>query len=409
MSNTPSRSAYLSGRTRAALAMTWTLLAALLAAGCSSNASSNSASVNNVQAIAVNAGPAQNYVDGAFTSVKICAPGSTSNCQTINGVLVDSGSSGLRLLASAVSLSLPIQAVNSNQIGECLPFVSFYTWGPIETADIYLAGEEAPSAAVQIIGDSTFASAPSACTSGGTTGISTLSDLGANGILGVSVFQHDCGAGCTLSGGSNPNIYFSCSGSTCTATSEPLDSQVQNPVGLFAQDNNGVILQLPTVSANGAATVSGNMIFGIGTQSNNTLGSATIFPTNSQGDFTVQYNGQSYASSYIDSGSNGIFFLDSSTAGIPTCPSPNASFYCPANTQNLTATNVGNDGTSGAVNFSIANANDLFNTGNTAFDNLGGVNSGSFDWGLAFFFGRKVYTAINGRPAGKATGPYWAY
>ncbi len=391
-------------------ALTPALLAAALLAGCGGNGTSGGGAVNNVQTISVNAGPAGNYVDGAFTSVKICAPGSTSNCQTISGVLVDTGSSGLRLLSTAVSLALPHQNDSANNpIGECLPFVSFFLWGPVETADIYLAGEKAGSAAVQIIGDSSFNAAPSSCTSSGTSQVSTLTDLGANGILGVGVFQHDCGPGCTVSGSSNPNIYFSCTGTSCTAVAEAEADQVQNPVGLFAQDNNGVLLKLPAIGPNGSAMASGTMIFGIGTQSNNALGSATVFTTDNQGDFTVRYNGQSYSSSYIDSGSNGDFFLDTSATGLPTCASPNDSFYCPSSTQNLTATNVGANGTTGTVNFSIANANDLFNTGNTALNDLGGVNSGSFDWGLAFFFGRNVFTAINGHNTGKGPGPFWAY
>ncbi len=56
------------------------------------------APAQNVQPITVNAGPANNYANGLFTSVTICVPGSTSNCQTIDGVLVDTGSSGLRVL-----------------------------------------------------------------------------------------------------------------------------------------------------------------------------------------------------------------------------------------------------------------------------------------------------------------------
>ena len=32
-----------------------------------------------------------------------------------------------------------------------------------------------------------------------------------------------------------------------------------------------------------------------------------------------------------------------------------------------------------------------------------------FDWGLPFFYGRSVYTAIEGKTAGSATGPYYAY
>ena len=52
----------------------------------------------NVQPITVNAGPANNYANGLFTSVTICVPASTVSCQTIDGVLVDTGSSGLRVL-----------------------------------------------------------------------------------------------------------------------------------------------------------------------------------------------------------------------------------------------------------------------------------------------------------------------
>src|SRR5487761_1104451 len=73
--------------------------------GSSSSSSNNTPTINNVQPITVNSGPANNYADGAFTSVKVCAPGSSSTCQTITGVLVDTGSSGLRLLASVLSVA----------------------------------------------------------------------------------------------------------------------------------------------------------------------------------------------------------------------------------------------------------------------------------------------------------------
>ena len=35
--------------------------------------------------------------------------------------------------------------------------------------------------------------------------------------------------------------------------------------------------------------------------------------------------------------------------------------------------------------------------------------SNSFDLGLPFFYGRNIYTAIEGRSAGGATGPYFAF
>ena len=40
--------------------------------------------------IAVNGGPLGNYTNGAFVSVNVCVPG-TSTCQTIDDVLVDTG------------------------------------------------------------------------------------------------------------------------------------------------------------------------------------------------------------------------------------------------------------------------------------------------------------------------------
>jgi hypothetical protein len=33
----------------------------------------------------------------------------------------------------------------------------------------------------------------------------------------------------------------------------------------------------------------------------------------------------------------------------------------------------------------------------------------SFDFGIPFFFGKSVYTAIEGRQAGSTQGPYFAY
>ena len=58
----------------------------------------------NVLPIIVDGGPpgiAPYYVNGLFTSVRVCVPGSTTQCQTIDHVLVDTGSVGLRLLSVA--------------------------------------------------------------------------------------------------------------------------------------------------------------------------------------------------------------------------------------------------------------------------------------------------------------------
>ena len=364
---------------------------------------------SNVQAITVDAGPAGNYANGAFISVTVCVPG-TSTCQTIDGVLVDTGSLGLRLLSSVLTVPLPQQkASDGNPVVECLPFASFYTWGPVQTADIEIAGEKASSTPIQVISGTDFP-VPSACANFGTSG-ETLSDLGANGILGVGSFPQDCGGACTTTGPSNPDLYYECPTSGCVVVAEGLTQQVQNPVVRFSTDNNGVIIELPAASSP-ETTLSGSLIFGIGTQSNNGLNGATVYSVDDSGNFITTYQKTAYNQSFIDSGSNGLYFLDSSTTGIPVCSDANY-FYCPSATQNLSATNEGSTGSpSGTVSFSVANADNLFNNNPNAnvFGQLAGPNSlGGFDWGLPFFYGRKVFTAIHGQSTPGGTGPYWAY
>ncbi len=391
-------------------------LLALAGAGAACGGSSHPNTINvvttsgtNVQPIAVNAGPTSNYANGVFTSVTVCAP-SSSNCQTISGILVDTGSYGLRLLSSAgggaLTLSLPQQNSGANPVGECAPFVSGYTWGPVQSADIKMAGEVASNVPVQII-DPTFAAVPSSCSSGGVPENDTLLTLGANGILGVGPFAQDCGGSCDQTGAANPGLYYGCASASCQVIAEPIAQQVQNPVALFATDNNGVILELPNVSSP-AASLSGSMVFGIGTESNNALGSASVFPVDANGEFSATFKGQSYPA-FVDSGSNAFFFLDETLTGLTVCPGNNSGFYCPGSTANLSATTASGSATAN-ITFTIANADTLFqNQTAVVFNSLGGPNPGTFDWGLPFFFGRNVFTAIDGKSTPAGSGPFWAY
>jgi len=258
-----------------------------------------------------------------------------------------------------------------------------------------------------VLSDSDFV-APTSCTSSGMSS-DTLGNLGANGILGVGLFAQDCGSYCeqvqTAAGDFNP--YYECASSTatCQAVAESLTQQVQNPVALFSTDNNGVIVEFPAISGGQESSASGALVFGIGTESNNALGAATIYTANAGGNFSTTYNGTVDSASFIDSGSNGYFFPST----ITVCPSSGDApdFYCPSTTENLSATNQGANGATGTVNFSIANAEALFSVDDSAYSDLGGTySSGSFDWGLPFFFGRNVYVGIE-----STTNPdgYWAY
>lgn len=369
----------------------------------------------NVQTITVNSGPAGNYVNGVFTSVTVCVP-STSNCQVIDGILVDTGSYGLRLLSStgggALTLSLPGQTgSDGNPIGQCAPFVSAFTSGPVATADLTISGEKASALPVQVI-DGTFANLANECQAAfGTqeqdtlTGQNGQAGLGANGILGVGPLVQDCGSQCTQTGKANPGLYYDCTAGTCTVTTEALAQQVQNPVAAFAKDNNGVIIQLPQTST--TSSISGSLVFGIGTESNNALTDAAVFPINSNIEFNTSFKGQSYPA-FVDSGSNAYFFLDQGATGLPLC-SDNSSFYCPGSNTNFSATTASGSA-SETVKFTIGNADSLFSDPSAfVFPTLGGPNTGTFDWGLPFFYGRNVYTAINGKSTPNGQGPYWAF
>jgi hypothetical protein len=62
------------------------------------------------------------------------------------------------------------------------------------------------------------------------------------------------------------------------------------------------------------------------------------------------------------------------------------------------------------IAFSVWNALTLIDSGNPAFNNIGGPNPGAFAWGLPFFYGRTVFIGIEGQSTTSAgTGPFWAY
>jgi hypothetical protein len=292
----------------------------------------------------------------------------------------------------------------------------------VSAADITVASEKASSVPVQVVVPSSASPAvPASCSSqnppGGTGNEGdSLMAFGANGILGVGLFQQDCGGFC-VTNSTNPTVYYDCPSSGCTPTTATLLQQVPNPVAMFATDNNGVLIQFSTMVPNGGTpSANGSLIFGIGTQSNNQLNGAQVYDVpdsgSNAGGFTTIFNGNTYTSSFIDSGSNGFFFNDSS---IPTCSSPNQYWFCPTTSPlSLSAQNQGTNMTSPvSVSFSIENADNLFNTSNTAFSTLAGPYGSTppaeFDWGLSFFYGRNVFTAIDGMSTPGGPGPYFAY
>jgi hypothetical protein len=372
-----------------------------------SNTVGGSSNTSNQVALTVGPGAA-NVVNMPTTSVTVCAPGG-SPCQTIQNVLVDTGSYGLRLVNSAASSvlgSLPVETSASGaQLAECGQFVTSYTWGSVRLATVKLAGETASSIPIQILGDLGSSNVPSSC-SNGLTQANTVAQLGANGIIGVGVAPNDCGAACAVS--TSSSTYYACaSSSSCSQTTVAQSKQVANVVANFAADNNGVVISLGNPSG---GTASGTLTFGVNTQANNTVpGSATRMTTDSAGDVSGTLSSTSYSTAFLDTGSNGYFFKAPSGVSLPTC-SDSPDFYCPSATTTLAGTVTGLNGSQESISVSIANGDQLFNSGGYALAGLGGTfdTSGVLDLGLPFFFGRNVYFGFD-ESLTTGTAPYAAF
>jgi Protein of unknown function (DUF3443)/Bacterial Ig-like domain (group 2) len=388
------------------------------------------ASTANTLAVVVDGGPAalqdanppQPDVNVLFATVTICTPGSTSACQSIDHVQVDTGSVGLGIMSSVltgVAVPQPI-TVSGGPLAECIPYADGYTWSSMAYVDVQIGGRTIASLPVNIIGDPAAGSPPASCTSGYTSSQNESSVLafGANGVIGVGYFLQDCGIACTTDPAPT-QAYYACPTSGCVPTAVPLSQQQNNPVGALAADNNGIVIVLPAVTQSGQTSVSGTLYFGVGTQANNALGSAQLLTVpdsgSAAGTLTTTFNGSTLTGSIIDAGSSAYFFNDSA---IPTC-SDDTSFFCPVTsagaptTLSLSATIQGENGVSSPQVFAIGNADSLFSSATilTALPTLGGPNGAlngivpGFDWGLPFFYGNSVYVLFETFSVNGTTGP----
>jgi hypothetical protein len=411
-------------------------------------------------------GQTANRINTPYVTVTICQP-NTSNCQTIDHVMVDTGSSGLRIVSTVLNTSLlgALQAgtdTTGQPLTECLAFGSGYMWGTVRTADVRIATtgsgtqEVASGLNIQIAGDSAASPVPSGSSCAGLPAINDVYAAGANGLLGVGLFVNDCATGTTCAAGAGYLMYYNCptSGAACSEVSVASNQQVANPVATLVAsdgraDNTGAILELPAVSnTTGAPTASGTLVFGIDTRPNNSLTTTqNVIVSDGYGNMEAQltsdgnYGGtgsQPYSMySFFDSGSTGIY-LPGTT--IP-CDNTNGGWFTPASTLSITATvQAPSDYYAAnpapvAVNlpFLIANATTLFATGDTAYGDLGapasscsgspgtgsgtsgsGPNSG-IDFGLPVFMGRNMYVGLetSSFAVGGTTytyfGPLWAF
>ena len=219
---------------------------------------------------------ANSYTNKPCVSVQICPPGSSTDCQTIDDVLVDTGSFGFRVYKSVLNPSLvsaltPVTS-SGEQVAECVQYGDgSKDWGTIQNANIILGTEPAVQVPIQVI-DSTYSDASTYCHGADTSPATS----GFNAILGVGLFIQDCGQGCVNQAANG--LYYACTGSSCAGTTVSLANQVQNPVASLPTDNNGILMRLPLIPLGGATSANGYLILGIGTQANNALPESLPIP-----------------------------------------------------------------------------------------------------------------------------------
>ena len=370
----------------------------------------------------------------AFVSVTVCAPGTTT-CQTVNNVAVDTGSTGLRLYASALNsqtlAALPaVPTASGAPSAECAETMTALFWGSVRSADVKLAGEVAASLPIQILQDPAYAE-PASCPT--TEVAATPADIGANGILGVSSYRQDCGPGCASG-------YYVCSGSTCSPQGTVTSAQVSNPVASFLQDYNGTIITLPNVPAMGAPQVTGTLTFGLDTQADNSatnIGGRYYNAPPSSG----QLVGSAASSTFpivLTTGANAYYFSGKLLPTTPQCtltsplfycqggdnwpvPTPGATSYTPLSVSFYTSVTAPNGSTS-TLTVTAANADQMMAVtspsmtepgagSNFAYNDLAANSdtlpliAGKFTLGLPFYLGRSVGTVLEGAAFSGGMGP----
>ena len=391
-------------------------------------ASSGSYSTNSMN-ITVNGSTCGSVLMGANTpcaSVTICSINNPTICQTIDGILIDTGSYGLRIFNSVIQSDIAMSPVTSgsNSLAECVTYGdSTSNWGPVEYVYVQLAGEPKVAVPIQVI-DFSYRTPASPCNSQNSIPNSTPGNSGYNGILGLGLWAQDCGFVCTsqISNG----IYYTCNDFSCAAgATVALEAQVTNPVSALPTDNNGISITLPSVSTGGVTSLTGNLTLGIGgtAYSHSSTPTASItLKVDGNGEFFVNagssYNSATRISGIIDSGSSYIYFNPTtSQTSLTACSGEFAGLYCSSGTFTETNTSYcagSNCSPSATTSFDVVNANTYSNSTNSVFSDIAGTLPGAmgtqmFDWGLPFFMGKTVYVEIEGKQSTLGTGPFFAY
>jgi len=334
-------------------------------------------------------------------SVTVCPPpGAPGACATIDRIMVDTGSVGLRLQARALppGFALPLlRDTEGRAVAQCLRFLSSAAWGGLHRATIRMGGMQASDIPVQVVGHDL--PRPETCGDGG---VPT-----SNGTLGIGPRATDCEGDCIQ--GRTPT-YYTCGTAGCTGLtgSVPDALRVPNPVQHFPVHQNGLVFDLPMPPRRGAPAVRGTLTFGVNTAPNNQLAASRVLAIDRTGHFTTRFDGRDYPRSYIDSGTEYTLVPD---AALVRCR-PGSKAICETPTRRLMANRIGADGQAVPTPFLVGRYPGAGESGVFAAAAWAAApDSQTFVWGAPFFLGRRVTLlfrdhAVSGRPG--LVGPAYA-
>lgn len=340
-----------------------------------------------------------------YVTVTLCD--ASSRCADIPYVLLDTGSTGLRVFSSGLELygadlELPTVASGDGVLGSCELFTGNYLWGAVRYATVRIAELSTKfPIPIQVANDSAVPldGGQSNCAPlGGDSKSDFVGALPALGILGVGPQVDDV-----------VGYYFECTGASCKAatpaetTDEGTGGRLLNPLAHMPDGyNNGFHVAMPTVGPSGAKSAIGKLTLGIETTDENGLiEGAQVYAVDESRLIDVTVNGVA-AKSLLDTGANAYYL---SLPDVPLCK--NKIYYCP---ESVTAVDVefsSGNVRSGPMTISIANAEALLVPPykNVVFENVGGwASPGNWNFfGMPFFYGRDIAfgfggTSLNGQP-----------
>ncbi|MDD3265597.1 MAG: DUF3443 family protein [Burkholderiales bacterium] len=367
--------------------------------------------------ISIGAGLNGDGINTMYVSITLCTNSAGTNCQTIDNIILDTGSFGLKINKSALPESFVLQmprvtTTDDQMVYACNTFGSGYVFAEEHYGILKLANTMTNNVIVQIIENSPSAEIPDDCIAKGP--FDDFANFGANGIIGVNpAIGLDNSSILLYKKDINGNYVALSSGESAIV---PMLNK--NPLPNLSSNNNGFVISIPPVTQNTNTNVSGTMILGVNTSSMNQVTNKTNLVVASESDLSSVCNSACFYSkinnpestipAVFDSGTNSWVFmndeLQSSACSYGYCPespftwvSSVYSYDFAANESYVITGVITKDETNPSgdtVSFSVMPGWGYYNYNNETL------------YGSPFFFGKNVYVIF---PSNKNKNPIWGF